>query len=142
LVIDTPHTFALVDASGRPATSYDGVTLRPDSNYGVLAASSLGREPIASSKRLLVTFLGRVEPTDLRWADDQRRVPGDPGIPPLRREPGRAVLTWKRSGMMRAYKLKPTGERAIQAPVEKTSEGWKLVLDGDKETVHWEVVVD
>jgi hypothetical protein len=142
LAIDTPHTFAVSGSAEHRATSLDGLTVRLDSTFGVVAASALGPEPIASAKRLLVTFLGRVEPTDLRWADNERRDLGDPGIPPLRREPGRAVLSWRRGGSLKAYRLDATGKRAGPASLERSSEGWKLILDGDHDAVHWEIVVE
>ena len=143
LVIDTPHTFAVVDSSGQPAKSSDGLVIRSDSNFAVVAASSLGPDPIAVSKRLLVTYLGRAEPTDLRWADDERRDPGDPSIRPMRREPGRrpADLETHRNRSRLIVSTAPANASG-QASVEKTSEGWKVLLDGEGSTVHWEVVVE
>ena len=53
-----------------------------------------GPEPIATAGRLLVTVIGRVEPTGFRWVDRWRREVADPGRPPFLQEPvfARVVL--------------------------------------------------
>jgi hypothetical protein len=142
LVIDTPHTVALAGWSGsRPATA-EGVSMKIDSSYGALAVSSFGVEPIGTSKRLLVTLIGRVEPTGMRWADEERRDPAEPGTSPLRMEPVHAAIILRRAGKVQAFRLDNNGKRIGPAAVEKSSEAWKLVLKGDDGTVHWELAIE
>jgi hypothetical protein len=143
LVVDTPHTKALAGWVGSKGPAFDGLTIDLDADpFGVAAVSSLGPEPIATSKRLLVTVIGRVEPTGFRWADGWRREPGDPGRPPLLQEPLRAKIGWKRAGEVKAYALDNTGARIGPAPLEKVEGGFRLSVDGKAPGIHWELVVE
>ena len=143
LVVDTPHTRALVGWVGTKGPAFDGLTIDMEANpFGVAAVSSLGPEPIATSKRLLVTVVGRVEPTGFRWADGWRREPGEPGRAPLLQEPIRARIGWKRAGEVKAYALDNTGARIGPAPLEKIEGGYRLTIDVQKPGIHWELAVE
>ena len=143
LVIDTPFTQGLVGWSGAPAR-FARMELATDNDFAVLAATSLGPEPIAEAKRLLVTAVGRVEPTGFRWVNSWKLAVADPGRPPFLREPVRARIAWKRKGKIRAYSLNPAGERAGPARTEELpgGEGAVLVLDGRAAGFHWELVAE
>ncbi len=143
LVVDTPHTRALAGWVGDQTTSFEGLTIQMDADpFGVAAVSSLGPEPIATSKRLLVTVIGRVEPTGFRWLDGWKREPGDPGRPPLLQEPLKAKIGWKQAGGVKAYALDNTGARVGPAPLEKVEGGYRLVIDGRNPGIHWELAVE
>lgn len=143
LVVDTPHTRALAGWVGEKGASFDGLTIDLDADpFGVAAVSSLGPEPIATSKRLLVTVVGRVEPTGFRWLDGWRRDVGDPGRPPLLQEPLRARVGWKQAGTVKAYALDNTGARIGPAPLEKVEGGYRLTIDGRNPGIHWELAVE
>ena len=143
LVIDTPHTRAVAGWVGESGVSFDGLAIDMSAGpFGVAAVSSLGPEPIATSKRLLVTVIGRVEPTGYRWVDEWRREPADPGRPPLLREPIKARIGWKRAGEVKAYSLDNTGARVGPAPIEKVEGGYRLAIDGRGPGIHWELAVE
>ena len=110
----------------------------------MLAATSLGPEPIAEAKRLLVTAVGRVEPTGFRWVDSWKREVADPGRPPFLQEPVRAQVVWRRKGTIRAFALNNAGERIGPVDLEKSQsgEGVELVIDGRTPGFHWELVVE
>ena len=65
LVIDTPFTQALAGWVGREPAKLDHLDFSTENDFAVLAATSIGPEPIASAKRLLVTAIARVEPDRL-----------------------------------------------------------------------------
>ena len=143
LIVDTPHTRALAGWVGESSASFDGLSIVMDADpFGVAAVSSLGPEPIATSKRLLVTVVGRVEPTGFRWLDGWKREPGDPGRPPLLREPVGAKIGWKHPGEVKAYALDNTGARVSPAPLEKVEGGYRLTIDGRSPTLHWELTAE
>ena len=143
LLVETPHTKALAGWVGDTTASFDGLTIAMDADpFGVAAVSSLGPEPIATTKRLLVTVVGRVEPTGFLWLDGWQREAGDPGRPPLLQEPIRAKIAWKRAGEVRAYALDNTGARVGPAVVEKVEGGWRLVIDGKASGIHWELAAE
>ena len=98
LVIDTPFTQALAGWVGRAPARLDHLEFSTENEFAVLAATSLGPEPIAEAKRLLVTAIGRVEPTGFRWVDSWKRAVADPGRPPFLQEPVRARVVWRRKG--------------------------------------------
>jgi hypothetical protein len=142
LVVATPFTQALAGwASRRPAT-FESLTIDTESPFAVVAVSSLGAEPIATSKRLLVTAVARVEPTGLLYVDALHHEVADPGRPPLLVEPVRARVTWKRRGSVKAYALDSAGRRLNAVSLEPAGDGVRLDLDGRIPSIHWELVVD
>ena len=148
-VVDTPHTQGVVGwglPGGIGEASFDAISLEVASPSGVVMISSLGPEPIATSRRLLVTAVGRVEPTGFRYVDEWRREPGEPGLPPLLHEGIAARITWNRSGQVHAYALDNTGARLGPAPLERLGkvqgDGFRLDLDGRAASLHWELVVE
>ena len=143
LIVDTPHTRAVAGWVGESGATFEGLTIDvAASPFGVVAVSSLGSEPIATGKRLLVTAVGRVEPTGFRWVDEWRREPADPGIPPLLQDPVKAKVGWKRQGNVKAYVLDNTGARVGPAMLEKVEGGYRLAIDGRSPGIHWEMVVE
>ncbi len=110
--------------------------------FGVAAVSSLGPEPIATSKRLLVTVVGRVEPTGFRWLDELEARDGRTRPPPLLQEPIKAKIAWKRAGEVKGYALDNTGARIGPAPLEKVEGGYRLTIDGRNPGFHWELAVE
>ena len=148
LVVDTPHTRGVAGwavEGGIGAAKFDALNVAVADPSGVVLVSALGAEPIASSSRLLVSAVGRVEPTGYRHADEWRREPGEPGRPPLLHEGVRAQVTWNRSGSIKAYALDNTGARIGPAPlvkVEGAGGGVRLDIDGQTAALHWELVVE
>jgi hypothetical protein len=144
LVIDTPYTQALVGWSGGDPVRLAQVELATDNEFAVLAATSMGPEPIAEAKRLLVTALARVEPTGLRWVDVGKQTVADPGRPPFLQEPVRGRVAWRRKGNIRAFALDNAGRRIGPAQVETLpdGEGVALILDGRSPGFHWELMTE
>lgn len=146
LVIDTPHTRGVAAwglARSVGAWKSEGLTIDVADPSGLVVVSSLDREPIATSRRLLVTALGRVEPTDYRSVDEWRRESGDPGRPPLLHEGVRARVTWQHPGRVLAFALDNTGARVGPARVEPGDDGGtRLEIDGRTPSLHWELVVE
>lgn len=142
LVLNTPHTQGLVGWAEDEAAELEATSVDLDTPFAVVVASSLGPEPIASAKRILVTALGRVEPTAFRWADEWRREKADPGRPPLLREPIRGRFDWHRAGTVRAFALDNTGARVGPAALERIEGGVRLVLPSEAPTIHWELEAD
>jgi hypothetical protein len=142
LAIDTPHTQALAGWASGKAAVFDTTAISTDNTYAVIAVSSLGKEPIARSQRLLVTAIGRVLPTGFAWNDSWRRGVADPGRPPLLLEPVQGKVVWKHSGVVRAFELDSSGKRRGEAKLTKASDSVTLAIDTSKGTIHWELVVE
>ncbi len=144
LVIDTPHTQCLVGWLGGETATLGDVELGSDNPFAVIAVSSATDDPIASSKRILVTVIGRVEPGSLRFVDGWKRTVADPGRPPFLYEPVRAKVTLRRSGVLHGYTLDSSGRRAGPASFDRTAtgDGFVLEVNGKSPAVHWEIVAD
>jgi hypothetical protein len=142
LLIDTPFTQGLAGWPQGQPTAFEALAVDVDNPYAVVVATSMDSEPIANSKRLLVTAVARVEPTGFRWVDQSKREVADPGVAPLRQEPVRARVTWQRKGTIKAYALDNTGARKGEASLEKIQSGARLSIDGRAPTLHWELVVE
>jgi hypothetical protein len=143
LVIDTPFTQVLAGWIGGEPARFEHLDLSTENPFAVLAVSSIGPEPIASAKRLLVSAVARVEPTGFRWVDGWRHAVADPGRPPFLSEPVKARVVWRGNGPVRAFVLDNTGARVGPARIEALpgSQGVALDLDGRSPGLHWEVVV-
>jgi hypothetical protein len=142
LEVETPFTQVLAGWPEGLAASSEALSIDIDNQYAVVAATSMTAEPIASSRRLLVTAVARVEPTGFRWVDEWKRDVAAPGGPPLLMEPVRGRVIWKRKGTIKAYALDNTGARSGPVDLEKTAEGVKLTIGGRTPTMHWELVME
>ncbi|WP_240907176.1 hypothetical protein [Paludisphaera rhizosphaerae] len=144
LVLDTPYTQGVAGWNLDGVSNFATLNISTGSPYAVVVASSVGSEPIAETKRLLVTTLARVEPTGYRWVDPWKRETADPGRPPLLLEPVRARVEWKRKGSVKAFALDNSGKRVGPAVAEPlpNGEGLALIVDGASATIHWELVAE
>jgi hypothetical protein len=142
LAIDTRSTKGLAGWVGQGSVNFEGLTIEVGSPFAVVVVSALHDDSMTEARRLLVTAVGKVEPTGFRWVDEWKREPGDPGIPPLIGEPVKAKVTWKRGGTIKAYALDNTGARIGPAEVETSRDGTRLTLDGRSPGLHWELVVE
>jgi hypothetical protein len=143
LVVDTPFTQGIAGWSGSEPIAFPALDVSTDNTFAVVVASSVGTEPIATSKRLLITAVGRVQPTGLRWVDRYKRDVADPGRAPLLQEPIAARVTWRRKGKIQAYALGNAGQRIGPAKLEPLPEGAgaTLIMDGQTAAIHWELTV-
>ncbi len=149
-VVDTPHTRGVIGwglGGGTGAAKFDGLSIETSAPHAVVMVSALGAEPIARSSRLLISAVGRVEPTGYRSIDEWRREPGEPGVPPLLHEGVPAQIIWNRTGKIQAFALDNTGARVggpVRLEVVEGSRGGgvKLDLDGRSGSLHWELIAE
>ena len=144
LIIDTPFTQGVAGWSGGAATTFATLQFSTENPFAVLIATSIGDEPIATSKRLLVSAIARVEPTGFRWVSGWKREVADQGRPPFLQEPVVARVLWKRKGTVRAFILDNNGKRIGPAPLDplKGADGVILSIDGKTAAFHWELTVE
>jgi hypothetical protein len=142
LPIDTPQTQGVAGWPDDQTIETADLSITVDNPFAVVVASSLGPEPIAEARRLLVTAIARVEPTGLTYADPSRLEVANPGQSPLLLEPLTASVLWKRQGAIKAYRLDNTGQRVAPVELQKDADGPRLVLDGASASVHWELVLE
>ncbi len=142
LVVETPYTQGVAGWASEEAVNLPELTFDVESTYATVMASAVGNEPIARSKRLLVTAIARVSPTGFRWVDETQREAADPGRPPLLKEPVLARVTWRRKGTVKAYALDNNGARIGPAKSKAGENEFMLIIDGSQPTIHWELVAE
>ena len=143
-MIDTPFTQGIAGWFGGETVSFPNLEVTADNPFAVVVASSVGPEPIATARRLLVTVIGRVEPTGFRWVDRSRREVADPGRPPFLQEPVFARIAWRRPGKIQGHVLNNAGERVGAARLEPLPEGAgaTLIIDAKTAAFHWELIAE
>ena len=122
--------------------SFAHLDFETNNSFAVLVATSVSDQPIASTKRLLVSAIARVEPTGIRWVDSWKREVADPGRPPFLQEPVTARIVWRHKGPAKAFVLDNTGRRTGEAKLEPLpgGDGVSLVIDGKTAAFHWELI--
>jgi hypothetical protein len=144
LVIDTPYTQGIAGWIGGETAALSNMDFATDNSFAVMVATSISEAPIATTKRLLVTTIARVEPTGIRWVDTWKRQVADPGRPPFRQEPVTARIIWRHQGPVRAFVLDNTGARTKEVNLERVSggDGVSLSIDGKTAAFHWELTAE
>jgi hypothetical protein len=144
LHFETPFTQGAAGWIRGETASFPQLELSTENPFAVLVATSISTEPIASTKRLLVSAIAHVEPTGFRWVSGWKREVADPGRPPFLQEPVTATVVWRRKGTVRCYVLNNEGDRVSPVPLEGLPDGEGVVLkiDGKTPAFHWEFTVE
>ncbi len=115
VLIDTAMTQAALGMLGGAATQALGeveITVDEQTPFAVVAVTSVAEEPIASSERLLVTAVARVENSGQSYLQGTSWQRDDDGSGPTIVEPVHGELRFSRSlEGARAWRLDPLGER-------------------------------
>ena len=144
LVIDTPFTQGMAGWFGGEPITFPNLDVSSDNPFAVVVASAVGPEPIPTTRRLLVTVVGRVQPTGFRWIDRFKREVADPGRPPFLQEPVSARVVWRRKGKISGHVLNNAGERIGTAKLETLADnaGATLIIDAHTPAFHWELTAE
>jgi hypothetical protein len=140
--VDTPFTKALAGwPLGRKPFAAGPIRLELRSDFGALAVSSVGAEPIDKSRRLLVTAVARAQPTGLAYADGWQRETGIRGQSPILIEPVSGSIEWTHPGRVEAHALDAAGHRTAAVPLHSTPDGrHRLDLGQPPATLHYELI--
>ncbi len=132
LVLDTPRTAGGYAATGQEIDAVKaGVKVSLKGSDATVWVSSLDRNPIRQSRRLLVTHLTDLQNTGIRYGESSRKTLLDWGGLPYLVRSGKAVVTIRveSPGKYRAWALATGGKRLAQVPVQV--EGDALVFTAD-----------
>ena len=144
LLLDTPYTQGVAGWIGREPASFAHLDFTTENPFAVLIATSISDEPIATSKRLLVSAIARVEPTGFRWVDSWKREVADPGRPPFLQEPvigeGRLAAQRKSAGL----RPRQHGSAHRRGEARDTSRPRRrlALIDGKTAAFHWELIAE
>lgn len=132
LVLDTPRTAGGYAPAGQTVhAAQGGVTVRVAGADATVWVSALDREPIRSSRRLLVTHLTDLQNTDIKYAEEARQTLLDWGRMPHLIRAGKAevILAASLPGRYRVWALAPSGRRL--AEVASTKNDGQLAFTAD-----------
>jgi hypothetical protein len=144
LLLDTLYTQGIAGWVGSDSVSLPQLDFVTQNQFAVVVATSISDEPIATTKRLLVSAIARVEPTGFRWVDTMKREVADPGRPPFLQEPVTATVVWRHKGRVRAFVLDNAGARIKEVALETIPgrDAVSLAIDGKTAAFHWELVAE
>lgn len=141
--IDTPRTQAVIGFQANAAVKLANTELQLSNAFAVVSVSALDNQPIAASKRLLVSALGNAVNTGMQLMPSGNRL-ADPGQAPTLVEPIRGKLTLTNLtgpvDKLKAYALGPSGERMRELAVTREKNHVTLALTDENQTLHYEVV--
>ena len=138
VTIDTPRTQGVVGFAGHARVDTRAATFELETPFAVVLLSSLDGEPLAESKRVLVSTSA-----DARWTGVEVSENGDEvlstGRWPFLMQPVEGRVMLKGTGPAVVHRLATNGERLGELEVEITSEGLVLPLSGDNRCMHYEI---
>ncbi len=117
--IDTPRTKVAYGFLGEAGPlALEGLALEVQTDFAVIALSSLSDEPLEGSESILLTAVGRCDNAGALY-DPGHRKQLDPGHPPVMIEPIRARLRLKTGRPnLKALVISEHGELVTRLPVE------------------------
>ena len=130
LVLNTPKTAGGFAPAGKSITT-DAAQIKILDSDATVWISAVDDQPIASSKRLLITHLTDLQNTDMKYADIRRKVLQAWGHMPHIVQNGRAEITVKLQNPQNAtvWRLRTDGERLSKLEAAVTADGLRIPLD-------------
>ena len=139
--IDTPMTkcaYGKLEKNGKIDLS--GVSIKCDTDYAVIAMSSLTDKPICESDNILLTTVGRAQNTETKFAGDLML---DIGKPPVIIESIRAEIEIETPHQgMKIWAVSAEGFLIGNVPTEYTEKGVKFKVGDVSQSMYYLVVKD
>jgi hypothetical protein len=142
LLVDTARTQAFAGFKPQTKVSLANVELELTSAFAVVIVSALDDQPLATSKRILVSALGNAVNSGMTLAPGRDRLV-NAGTGPVLVEPivGKLGLRGLSSGKRaRVHALGPSGERAHAVSATETADALSFQLAAEHQTMHYEIV--
>ncbi|MCY3023079.1 MAG: hypothetical protein NTW87_29230 [Planctomycetota bacterium] len=117
LIMDTPRTAGGYAPAGKTITTADKtLTITMQDADATVWVSALDGQPLASSKRLLVTHLTDLQNTEIRYAEKARQTLLDWGKLPHLVRSGKAAISLKNAnaGKLKVWALATSGKRVAE----------------------------
>ena len=139
VTVDTPRTQGVVGFAGETRVDTQAATFELETPFAVVLLSSLDGEPLAESRRILVSTSA-----DARWTGVEVSENGDEilstGHWPFLMQPVEGRIVLKGAGAATVHRLATNGERLGNLAVEVTPGGLVLPLSVANGCMHYEVV--
>jgi hypothetical protein len=144
LLVNTPRTQAFAGFKPKQKVRLGNVELELDNAFGVVIVTALDDQPLAASKRILVSALGNAVNSGMTLSPGRNKLE-NPGVSPVLVEPivGRLTLDGLTgTGHAKVHALGPNGERDHAVPVVEVEAAASLSfgLSADHRSMHYEIV--
>lgn len=145
LLVDTARSQAFAGFKPAGKVTLKNVELELQNEFAVVIVTALDDQPLAASKRILVSALGNAVNSGMTLAPARNRLE-NAGVSPVLVEPiaGQLRLTGLAGkGRLQVFALGPNGERdhALSAPgVTESAGSLELRLSAEHHAMHYEIV--
>jgi hypothetical protein len=142
LLVNTPRTQAFAGFKPKQRVRLTNVELELDNAFAVVIVTALDDQPLAASKRILVSALGNAVNTGMTLSPGRNKLE-NAGVSPVLVEPivGRLALDGLiGTGHAQVHALGPNGERDHAVAVGEAAAGLSFGLSADHRSMHYEIV--
>lgn len=142
LLVNTVRTQAFAGFKPKQKVLLANVQLELTSPFAVVIVSALDDQPLAASKRILVSALGNAVNSGMTLGSSRNRLE-NAGVSPVLVEPiagSLALSGLTGGGAAKVHALGPNGERDHAVEVVNTAAGLSFGLSADHRTMHYEIV--
>jgi hypothetical protein len=142
LLVNTPRSQGFVGFKPSQKVQLANLELELGSAFALVLVTALDDQPLAASKRILVSALGNAVNSGMTLAPGRNRLE-NPGVSPVLVEPivGRLALrSLTGSAVAKVHALGPNGERDHAVEVVNTAGGLSFGLSADHHAMHYEIV--
>jgi hypothetical protein len=142
LLVNTPRTQAFAGFKPKQKVQLSNVQLELSSAFAVVIVTALDDQPLAASKRILVSALGNAVNSGMTLGPGRNRLE-NAGVSPVLVEPivGSLQLNGLTGGgSAKVHALGPNGERDHAVEVANTAGGLSFGLSADHRAMHYEIV--
>lgn len=138
----TPLTECVGGFIGGKEIPLKQTTFQCDSDYAIIALSSLTKQPLSRSSHILITAVSRCEPKGMTYTSPLMREIKSLGSRPLLMQPVEANILLRREDKrpIKVYALKTDGSRKEEVKADLQKGTLKIRIDGKHAAVHYELV--
>ena len=108
-------------------------------NFAAVTVAACDRRPLTSSRRILLTIVGKAENLDMQWNAAHNSVGWHWGHGPAQAEGIPATITLSNPVIKHVWALDPTGARTTEVPVTATNGKAQFTVGPEYRTVWYEL---
>lgn len=139
-IIDTERSQGLVGFPEEKSLSFKDAVIKIKTDFAAVVLSSVSKESIKNSKKLLLTAVSRARPKGMELNGKGDII--NAGTMPVLVQPVEGLVVLKTDSPIAVYKLSSSGERQGEVEVKKSSKpkGYRFSLSAENKCMHYEIV--
>jgi hypothetical protein len=140
--VNTPRSQGFVGFAGTAPLTFSNFSAEIKNPFALVMASSIGDEPIAAAKRVLISALGNAVNSGMSLGPSRNKL-HDPGKSPILVEPivGRVTLLGLTGALdkVKVFALDANGQRAVELKPALGDKQLSFELSASHQAMHYEV---